>query len=199
MNSGVYTITNTKNGHRYVGSAVNLTKRWREHRHGLRNETHRNAYLQRAWNKYGEGAFKFETLEQWEPEFLVSMEQWWMNMLQPEYNIAPVAGSSLGVIRTKEYRAKKSVAMMGKKNALGHKCSDETKAKISAANKGNKYSVGHKQTDEHRAKLSAAKMGNKNAEGHEVTEEARARMSASHVGRPWSAARRAAQEAKCSS
>ncbi len=97
MNSGIYIIENTKNGHRYVGSAVDLKDRFRCHRQRLCRGKHRNAHLQRAWNKYGEDAFEFEVLEHWEPEFLISMEQWWMNMLHPEYNIAPVAGSNLGM------------------------------------------------------------------------------------------------------
>jgi len=110
MNSGIYTITNKKNGHRYVGSAVDLGARFRHHLHHLREGKHCNGHLQNAWNKYGEDAFLFEILEYWEPEFLISMEQWWMNMLCPEYNIVPVAGSSLGHKFSDEARSKLSVA-----------------------------------------------------------------------------------------
>lgn len=166
MNSGIYTITNKTNGHRYVGSSVNLDKRFRSHRRTLRKETHRNRYLQRAWNKYGDNAFSFEVLEECEPEFLVSMEQWWMNMLCPEYNICLVAGSSLGIKKgplSEEHKAKVSAALKG------HKISKETRAKISAANKGRKFSeealaniraairpAGWKHTKEALAKISVA-------------------------------------------
>jgi len=110
MNSGIYTITNKMNGHRYVGSAVDLGARFSHHLHHLREGKHCNGHLQNAWNKYGEDAFLFEIVEEWEPEFLISMEQWWMNMLQPEYNIVPVAGSSLGHKFSDEAISKLSVA-----------------------------------------------------------------------------------------
>lgn len=35
--SGIYQIINTVNGKRYIGSAVNLGKRWINHRVGLKN------------------------------------------------------------------------------------------------------------------------------------------------------------------
>ncbi len=57
--SGVYAIVNRENGKRYVGSAINIPKRWREHQRGLQRGCHENSYLQGAWNKYGEGAFEF--------------------------------------------------------------------------------------------------------------------------------------------
>ena len=127
MNSGIYSIKNIINGHRYVGSAVDLSARESHHLHHLREGKHSNGHLQNAWNKYGEDVFEFEVLERWEPEFLVSMEQWWMNILRPEYNIAPVAGSS-----------------------LGRKFSDETIAKLSAAAKR------RSSTEEGRSHLIAA-------------------------------------------
>lgn len=226
MNSGIYTITNNMNGHRYVGSAVDLKDRFRCHRQHLNKETHGNTYLQRAWNKYGENAFKFEILECWEPELLISMEQWWMNMLCPEYNIAPVAGNSLGVKHSKKTRANMSIAHMGHRNNLGYKHTAETRANMSAAHMGNKpsnetrakMSVAQKSrkrppcSKETRAKISAALKGRKRKPlseehkanvsmarmGHKASEETRAKISAAMKGKPWSPARREAQEAKCS-
>jgi len=216
MNSGIYTITNKMNGHRYVGSAVDLEKRFRDHRNHLRNQTHCNAYLQNAWNKYDEDVFLFEVLEEWEPEFLISMEQWWMNMLCPEYNIAPVAGSQLGIKlgpfsdehRAKlsaalegrkfsdEHRAKLSTAFKGMQRSLGRKLSDETKAKISVANKGRKH------TDEAKAKIGTAGKGRKHSKesrakmslvqrGHEVSKETRAKLRAAMTGKKHSKESRA--------
>ena len=173
IKSGIYEIRNTTNGNRYVGSAVNLKRRWSDHKKRLLGGTHRNEHLQRAWNKYGEDAFEFDVLEYWEPEFLISMEQWWMNMLQPEYNIAPVAGNSLGYTHT-----------------------DEALANMSAARMGNTYALGYKQTAATCAKNAASSMGNTNCLGYRHTDEARANMSAAHKGKPWSPARRAAHEAK---
>jgi len=165
MNSGIYTITNKTNGHRYVGSAVDLEKRFRDHRNHLRNQTHCNAYLQNAWNKYGEDAFLFEILEEWEPEFLISMEQWWMNMLCPEYNIAPIAGSQLGIKLgpfSEKHRAKISAALKGRK------FSDEHRANLSAAFKGMQRSLGRKLSDKTKAKISATNVGRKLSKEHKA-------------------------------
>ena len=222
MNSGIYIIINKTNGNRYVGSAVDLEKRFRDHRSQLCRDKHHNRHLQNAWNKYGEDVFEFEVLERWEPEFLISMEQWWMNMLSPEYNLAPVSGNTRGIRLgppSKEHRAKLSKAHKGKK------LSDEHKAKIGVAKKGKRYLLGYKHTTEaktkigaahtgkklskeHRANISAAQIGHKRwtpearakiskaRMGHEVTPEARAKMRVALEGKPWSPARRAAQEAR---
>lgn len=45
MTSGVYAITNTATGKRYIGSAVNIKKRWREHLHNLRKNKHHSKKL----------------------------------------------------------------------------------------------------------------------------------------------------------
>ena len=209
--SGVYEILNTTNGKRYVGSAVSLRKRKRDHWSVLRRDAHRNAHLQNAWNKYGEDAFAFEVLECWEPEFLVSMEQWWMNMLCPEYNILPVAGSSLGMRHTDESRSNMSAAQKGRVFTEDHKSNlstaqigrehtAETKAKLSAAMKGNTHGLGYKHTkeslakqsaaqmgrkftDEHKRKISAKLLGNTNCLGRKLTDETKAKMSAWQKGR----------------
>lgn len=59
---GIYAVTNTVSGTVYVGQARNIRKRWEVHRCTLENGKHRNGYLQRAWNKYGAEAFRFEVI-----------------------------------------------------------------------------------------------------------------------------------------
>lgn len=61
--TGIYCIENQKNGKKYVGQAVNIEKRWRQHRNKLINGTHYNEHLQRAWDQYGESNFSFYVLE----------------------------------------------------------------------------------------------------------------------------------------
>ena len=133
--SGIYKITNTHNGHRYVGSAVSLTHRWYVHRYRLRRGTHGNPHLQAAWNKYGELAFEFHVIGTCPPEDLLRMEQHLLDDLQPEYNICLTAGSTLGRTLSPETRSRMSAEQKGKKRAP---YSLEARANMSAAQKGKK-------------------------------------------------------------
>ena len=57
--AGIYQIINTDNGKRYIGSSVDVPRRLKAHADHLDLDTHVNAHLQRAYNKYGEGKFLF--------------------------------------------------------------------------------------------------------------------------------------------
>jgi hypothetical protein len=52
--------------------------------------------------KYGYSKFSLEILEYCKPELLIEREQYYMDLLKPEYNICKVAGSTLGKKHTKE-------------------------------------------------------------------------------------------------
>jgi group I intron endonuclease len=107
MLSGIYEIKNTLNNHRYVGSSVNIPKRFGEHRSTLRNNNHHSNYLQKAWNKYGEQHFEFNILEVCEPikDTLLFLEQKYLD-LNPEYNICKNARNTQGVVFTQERKDK---------------------------------------------------------------------------------------------
>lgn len=62
--TGIYKITCTGNNKVYVGQSVAIKRRWREHQKALKNGSHYNKYLQRAYDKYGEQSFVYEILEQ---------------------------------------------------------------------------------------------------------------------------------------
>lgn len=59
-----YKIENKVNHNLYVGITINPDRRKRTHFTKLRNHNHHNAYLQAAFDKYGEENFFFEILEQ---------------------------------------------------------------------------------------------------------------------------------------
>ena len=78
--SGIYKIENLVNGKIYIGQSVHIRQRWSEHKKELRHNRHKNKYLQRAWNKYGEENFKHEILELCSVEELDSREQYYINL-----------------------------------------------------------------------------------------------------------------------
>lgn len=57
--SGIYAILNLITGVYYIGSAIDLYKRWHMHKSSLNGNYHDNSYLQAAWNKYSLNNFMF--------------------------------------------------------------------------------------------------------------------------------------------
>ena len=100
MPSGVYSIENTVTGSVYVGSAVDVSARWRAHRSSLSTHGKSPPKLQRAWDKHGPAAFKFSVLEVCEKAVLLATEQRWIDTLAPRYNTRKTATSNLGVVWT---------------------------------------------------------------------------------------------------
>jgi len=198
--SGIYEIVNKSNGHRYIGSAKNLIKRWATHKWALTRNRHHSIYFQNAWNKYGRDAFEFNVLAICPIDLLIYYEQQFINQMNPEYNIAPVAGSSLGIKATDETKRKMSVARRGNKYALGFKHTDETRRKISEGGKGKvpwikgKHHseetkakiraslIGIKRSDETKLKHHFASLGNKSNTGRKFTEEERRQISILKMG-----------------
>ncbi len=92
--SGIYTITCLINNKIYVGKTNNIYTREDDHFQSLRNNTHHNYHLQKAFNKYGEDNFVYEILIECDENILYSEEHYWCNMLNAHnrkfgYNIRP--------------------------------------------------------------------------------------------------------------
>lgn len=133
---GIYQIRNIVNNNVYIGSAIDFYQRRKKHFNSLKNKTHHSRHLQNAINKYGIENFIFEKLANCPNEYLLKLEQWFINEIKPNYNICITAGSSLGLKRSDEVKAKYSIAQTGNKKFLGKKHSKETKNKFSEIRKG---------------------------------------------------------------
>lgn len=97
MTCGIYAIKNLTNNKQYVGSALNIERRWATHRSSLRHGKHPNQKLQRAYEKYGEENFSYTVLETVEDfKLLTVREQWWMDNTSCEYNIRENAANNIG-------------------------------------------------------------------------------------------------------
>jgi group I intron endonuclease len=155
--SGIYHITLIPSGKQYIGSAINIDRRFSEHRNRLRSGRHENLHLQNAWNKYGEDSFIFGVLETiTDKRELVSREQYYIDTIQPEFNMCSTAGSTLGRRHSEDACAKMSASRKGRVitpewsahlSAAGmmRKHTEEEKRKISEAHKGKPKSETHKQ------------------------------------------------------
>jgi hypothetical protein len=94
--SGIYQIRNLNNNKKYIGSSVNILRRFNEHKSRLNRKIHKNIHLQRAFNKHGINCFVYEVLCYCTEEHLLGIEQYYLNVLNPEYNICKIAYSTLG-------------------------------------------------------------------------------------------------------
>lgn len=118
IKSGVYVITNIVNGKIYIGSSVNIKKRWTQHKYKLNKGAHANKYLQRAWNKYGVDKFEFiilNLIDKPNKNVLIQQEQKYLDIYKPYnkeigYNILKKSNSSLGVKRSDETKLKNSLS-----------------------------------------------------------------------------------------
>lgn len=127
MSSGVYQIYNPYNQKRYIGSSINIEKRFKQHKSSLRGNRHHNQHLQNAWNKY-KNILKFEPLEYCEPEYLLELEQYYIDY----YNSA-------------DRRFGYNIDKMVDHTKPGFHLSEETKEKIRQKNIGRKFSEETKE------------------------------------------------------
>lgn len=192
MNTGIYQIINVANGKRYIGSAADFKQRWDLHKRQLNNNSHHSIALQRAWDKYGEGSFKFEILLTCDKEELLEYEQLHFDEFNPEYNILKVAGSLFGYTHRADSLLKMSLAKKGKPSTMkDKKHTEESRLKMSESAKANPQTYWQDKTlsDEHVNKLRVAKLGSKQSAetvakriakttGGKRTEEQCARISA---------------------
>lgn len=150
---GIYKIQNIVNKNTYVGSSVDIERRWCEHKNRMNKGIHENKHLQRSWEKYGEDCFYFSVLEICGPEDLLGREQHHLEALLPEYNVLKNAGNHLGMKHSDETRRKMSEARMGWRN------SEEAKRKMSESRLGEKNpNFGKRFSEEHRRKISESRI-----------------------------------------
>lgn len=100
---GIYRIS-SPNGF-YIGSSKRIAKRKSDHFSALRAKRHCNPMLQRAFNKYGE-SMEFSVVELCDIGKLLEREQFYIDHLEPKYNICKVAGRMDGYKFTDEQKEK---------------------------------------------------------------------------------------------
>lgn len=180
MSQGVYVIANVHNGHRYVGSSVNIESRYREHAKALNNGTHHSRYLQHAWRKYGSTSFSFNVVEiVMFREHLRDREQWHIDNGDSSYNRSTNAHNSMaGLQHSDESKQKMRDATrrlfadpVFRSKWRCHEWSEESKRKLREARARQRSPMTGKQhTAETKARISEAKRGCKNPHGNPPVE-----------------------------
>jgi len=110
QSTGIYKIENLENKKYYIGStSESFCKRFSYHIGALRRGTHKNTYLQNAFNKYKEDGFQFIILERCSPEKCLEREQIYLDKYNNKncYNINP---NATGPCKTKESIEKQLVS-----------------------------------------------------------------------------------------
>jgi hypothetical protein len=103
---GIYKIT-FSNGHYYFGQAVDINRRFSQHKRELNRGNHSNSRLQNCFNKYGEPIY--EVIEECSKEELSNIENKYLyKHIDNEMccNICRIGKSSRGVERSQEFKDK---------------------------------------------------------------------------------------------
>jgi len=155
---GVYVIESVIDNRKYVGGTCNLRNRLKEHKFSLRRGVHENPNLRNFYNEYGNNHLKFSPLEFCSEENLSAREQFYLDSLQPSFNVHKSTKGRLGLPLSYETKRKISeankIAQKGKKGPMdGKQHTEETKRKLSEIAKKRRLSEATKQ------KISASLKG----------------------------------------
>lgn len=167
---GIYCIENILDKSKYIGQSKNIKQRLCDHKRTLKNGTHFNLHLQRAYKKYGKENFRFYILEKCNQESLSDKEIFWIKKFIADdrkngYNFR--TGGTTGFVYGEEFRKNCQKRMFGNSYARGNKMKLESKQAMSNSRIGNKNRLGIQHTQEIKNKISAS--GQKRNFGNKFT------------------------------
>lgn len=141
----------------YIGSTNNLQERLQAHSRAITKQKHFNRYFQRLCLKLGLENLKFEILVKCPEDYLLKAEQWVIDKLKPELNLAEIVGRppknrKRGIVFSEEHKQNISKSRTGQKiDRSNYTHSKETLEKMSNSLKGRII------TDEWKQKMKDAK------------------------------------------
>jgi len=164
--TGIYMWIHKESGKRYVGSALELSKRLKFY-YSLPELKRVNNYISRALLHHTHSAFSLTILEiidissksvEETRKLILEREQYYIDTLMPEYNILQKAGSSLGYKHSEESLVKMSETKKGDKSLMfgktgkdhpffGKTHTVESITKISLASLGKTHSASGPRPD----------------------------------------------------
>lgn len=143
--AGIYRWINNDNNKTYIGSSVNLSNRFRLYfNYDFISDMSRNkSMIHEALAKYGYSRFTLEILEYCDESLVLTREQYYLDTLNPDYNILKIAGSLTGfkhsdesiLKRVKAYAENKKIKEALKANE-SNKIQMEDKSSINLSAEG---------------------------------------------------------------
>lgn len=133
---GVYMFFNLINGNCYIGSSINLARRFRIHLNSVWYSPSVKLPLPLAINKYGPNNFVFLILQYCDriEDVCLGLEQHYLDLYKPKYNLLKLAGSSQGFKHSPETLAKLKIMHVGKLHPrFNSKVSEQQKMLTSVA------------------------------------------------------------------
>ena len=143
INYSVYKITNKTTNQCYIGVDSYYPRRVKQHQRDLKNNKHKNKYLQNSYNKYMKESFTFELLKSCNSRNEMLNEEInsikYFNSLQTGFNHTIGGEGSFGY-----KHSKKSISKMSSWKRI---ITDEWRNNISKATKGVKKKKGIKRVN----------------------------------------------------
>jgi group I intron endonuclease len=177
---GIYKITNTITGKIYIGSSINIERRFQRHKNDLLKNKHNNAHLQREYNNYTLDCFTFEVIEITCKSDLKVIEQNYLNKIfetdnynKKYYNVSKNSsgGDNLTQNPNREKIIEKikigTIERFKNETEIEKKIRIESKQGQNNPNYGNKWSVEkRKRMSNHRKGLESKLKGKTHVEIH---------------------------------
>lgn len=159
--SGIYLIESISTDRKYVGSSIDLRRRKHEHFKDFSKGTHYNSFLQGHATVYGADDLRFVIIEFCSSDKLIEREQYYIDSIQPKFNLCPAASSRLGTKHTDEAIRKMTgprPSLQGPNNPnYGGKnawCKGLTKETDERIRRQSEKMKGHQQSEEAKRKAS---------------------------------------------
>jgi len=173
LESGIYAII-VNEWKMYIGHAINLYNRENQHFSDLQLNKHFNNHLQKAFNKYGSEAFRWEVLEYCEEKDLTEREQYYMD----KYNVTnPFCGYNISREAKRSIPSEEGRKRIGEANRIINTGRKLPREQVEKMNKTRREKGLNKKTEEVKKKISQTLMN------HKVSKETRKRIGIKSIGR----------------